>query len=333
MELNSAMALNDDIFSDKIESIPTREGMGKALVEIAEKDEKVFCVTADVAESVRVHYFAQKFPNRFIQCGVAEQNMAGVAAGLAYAGKKVFMAAYGVFNPGRNYDQIRVAICYANADVKVIASHTGLTVGPDGATHQALEDIGLMRGLPRMCVIYPSDSIQAYKATYGIYEKYGPCYLRLSREKMPVFTTIETPFKIGKANVLVFGEDVSIIATGPLVYEALQAAKLLEEYGIRVEVIDCSTLSYSDFDKETIIKSAKKTGKVVTVEEHQIVNGLGSAIAEVLSESYPTRLLRIGMPMKFGESGEGIELLKHYGLWRNSIAEKVKKFVLGEVNS
>ncbi|MCX8166439.1 MAG: transketolase family protein [Candidatus Micrarchaeota archaeon] len=329
MEINQDINLNKDLFG-KLDSIPTREGMGKAIVDIATNDENVFCVTADVAESVRVHYFAQKFPYRFIQCGVAEQNMAGVAAGLAYAGKTVFMAAYGVFNPGRNYDQIRVAICYANANVKVVASHTGLTVGPDGATHQALEDIGLMRGLPRMTVVYPSDSIQAYKATYAIYKKKGPCYLRLSREKMPVFTTVDTPFEIGKSNIMCFGEDVTIISTGPLVYEAIQAAQILENYGIRAEVIDCSTLSYDDFDKNTIIKSAKKTGKVVTVEEHQIVNGLGSAVAEVLSENYPTKVLRIGMNMQFGESGEGIELLKHYGLWRDKIADKIKKFVMGD---
>ncbi len=325
MELNNEMHLTD-LNTEKLQKIPTREGFGRALVELGELHQDVVVLTADVAESVRVHYFAEKFPFRFIQCGVAEQNMAGVAAGLAYEGKVPFMAAYGVFNTGRNFDQIRVAICYAEANVKVAASHTGLTVGPDGATHQSLEDIALMRTLPNMTIFVPADTLEAYKATMKAYDIHGPVYIRLSREKFPVFTTEKTPFIPGKANVLKEGKDLTFIACGVEVYEALIASKMLSEQGIDASVINLHTLSHKDIDIETIIRYAKSTACIITVEEHQIVGGLGSAVSECLSEHYPVPVKRIGVEMEFGQSGEGYELLEHYGLTSKHIASKAKEF-------
>lgn len=324
MKLNEQLKLND-VLSGDLKKSPTREGFGKALVALGEQDPSVVALTADVTESVRVHYFAEKFPQRFFQCGVAEQNMAGVAAGFSYAGKIPFMAAYAVFNPGRNYDQIRTAVCYADANVKIAASHAGLTVGPDGATHQALEDIALMRSLPNMTVIVPCDYNEAYKATVAAHANKGPFYLRFSREKCPEFTSEETPFEVGRPLLLKDGDDVAIIACGMMVYEALIAANELEKQGISAAVLNMHTLSHPDHN--VISRLAKSCGTIVTVEEHQVKGGLGSAVAEVVCDYCPVPVRRIGMPMEFGESGEGYELLKHYGLYRDNIAKVAKEQV------
>ncbi|BCX14246.1 MAG: transketolase [Candidatus Dojkabacteria bacterium] len=304
--------------------LPTRDGFGQGLLEVAKQNSKIVGLCADLTESTRMHWFAENFRERFIQVGVAEQNLIGVAAGLALEGKIPFAASYAVFSPGRNWDQIRVSVCYSNLNVKIVGGHAGLTVGPDGATHQALEDIAITRVLPNLVVISPADSEQARQATIAIANYDGPCYLRLSREASPVFTTSKTTFEIGKAQVLKSGNDLTLIATGPMVFNALMVAENLKaDYS--VEVINVHTIKPIDID--TIVKSAQKTRKVVTVEEHQINGGLGGAVAEVLGEKYPTPMLRIGMNDCFGQSGKAQELLDFYGLSVYKILEKVKIFL------
>lgn len=293
-------------------SKPSRDGFGKALVELGETNPDVWVLSADVSESTRTHWFAEKFPKRFVQVGVAEQNMAGVAAGIAACGKTVFASAYGVFSPGRNWDQIRVSTCYNNANVKFHASHTGLTVGPDGASHQALEDIAMMRALPNMIVIAPADMEETRKATHAVAAITGPAYIRTAREKAPVFTTKDTPFEIGKANIYRDGSDVAIFACGLVVHESLKAAEELKKKNIDAAVIDCHTIK--PIDQETIIKYAKKCGFIVSVEEHQINGGMGSAIAEVTAENYPCQMKRHGIYNRFCESGDPWDLLKKYQL-------------------
>ena len=301
---------------------PSRDGFGKAIVEIGEKDENVWALTADVAESARTHRFAEKFPKRFVQVGVAEQNMAGVAAGIASCGKTAFVSAYGVFSPGRNWDQVRVSICYNDVPVVFHGSHTGITVGPDGASHQALEDIAITRVLPNMTVIAPSDMEQAKKATWAAYEQKKPAYIRTSREKFPVFTTPETPYEIGKANVCREGDDVAIFAIGPLVYESLKAAEELAKEKISCAVIDCHTIK--PIDKKAVVEWAKKAGLLVTVEEHQVNGGMGSAVSEVVTEEYPVPVARHGIYDRFCESGSAKELLAYYNLDATGIAQKVR---------
>ncbi len=315
------MNLIENILEPKT-AAPTRDGFGKALVELGEADPNVWAITADVSESSRTHWFEAKFPKRFVQVGVAEQNMAGVAAGIAACDKTVFMSAFGAFSPGRNWDQIRVSICYNNVNVICHASHTGLTVGPDGASHQILEDVAMVRALPNMVVVVPSDFEQAKKATRALAELGGPAYIRSSREKLPVFTTDKTPFRIGKANVYREGKDVAIIACGTLVYQSLVAAEELKKNGIDAAVIDCHTIK--PIDKETVVDWAKKTGLVVTVEEHQVNGGMGSAICEVLAENYPCPVKRHGIYDRFCESGASPELLAKYKLDAKGIAEIVQ---------
>jgi transketolase len=329
-KLNEKMFLAQDIFSQSIKKSPTRDGWGKALVEIGKTQKNLVVLTADVSESVRTHWFEQAFPDRFIQCGVAEQNMAGVAAGLAMEGKIAFFSAYGVFSPGRNWDQIRVGIAYNNLNVKFSGAHGGITVGPDGATHQALEDIALMRVLPNVCVICPCDEKEAFKAASAAAAKAGPVYIRLGREKVPVFTTDATPFEIGKINVLADGSDVAIVACGTLVYEALKAAKKLSEEGISAAVLNCHTIK--PIDKNALVEYAKKCGCIVTAEEHQVNGGLGGAVAEVLSEEHPVPIVRVGMQDRFGESGEGMELLAHFGMDFAAIIKAVKKALEKKAN-
>ncbi len=318
------MHLLDPLAPD-LPQVPTRDGFGKTVVELAEKDLNVVGLTADVAESVRMHWFAEKFPDRFFQCGVAEQNMAGVAAGLAYAGKMPFIAAYGVFSPGRNWDQIRVALCYGDANVKIEGSHTGLTVGPDGATHQALEDIAIMRVLPHMTVFAPCDAMEARKATIAAAKINGPVYIRCSRDKAPQFTTEKTPFEPGKAAMLKDGKDCAVVACGAMVHESLLAAAELEKNGVDAAVVNMHTLS--DVDGKTLEEIARKTGRIITVEEHQIVGGLGSAVCEALSEKYPVPVKRIGMKMEFGESGTAKELLEKYGMNAKNIAKVCREMI------
>lgn len=320
--------LNPKLFDEDIEQVPTRNGFGEGLVLAGEMDDKVVALCADLTESVRMQGFKDKYPERFIEVGVAEQNLVTVAAGLAAVGKIPFTASYATFSPGRNWEQIRTTICYNDMPVKIIGGHAGLSVGPDGATHQALEDVAIMRALPNMVVIVPVDSIEARKAAVAIAKNGKPTYLRLSRDKVPTVTTEETPFEIGKAEVYfdpAIGTekdaDVSIIACGQLVYRALKVAKALEEDSILVRVINCHTIK--PIDSKTILQAAEETGAIVTVEEHQITGGLGSAVSEVVSQSYPVPMKIIGVEDSFGESGKPEELMKKFGLTEDNIKKAV----------
>ena len=309
----------------KLEMAPTRDGYGKGLLKAGEKDQRVVVLCADLAESTRSHWFKEKYPERFIEVGVAEQNMATIAAGMANYGKIPFISSYAAFSPGRNNEQIRTTISLNNLPVKVAGAHAGVSVGPDGATHQALEDIALMRVQPNMVVISPCDAIEAEKATFSAAFNGKPTYIRLGREKSPVFTTEAMPFEIGKAQILRQGKDVTIIACGPLAYEALLAAEKLKKEGIDAEVINNHTIK--PLDQKTILASAKKTGAVVTVEEHQIMGGMGSAVAEVLVQNFTVPMEMIGMKDQFGQSGTPDELLNFFGLTYPFIIKAVKKVI------
>lgn len=314
-----------NLFED-VEKKKTRDGFGEALVKLGEVNENIVALGADLSHSVRAMWFAQKFPERFFQIGIAEQNMTGIAAGLARIGKIPFVSTFGVFLTGRNWDQVRMSICYPNMNVKLCASHTGVfSVGADGASHQAAEDIALMRILPNMKVVVPCDKVETKKATFAIAKIYGPFYLRFGRENVPIITTEDTPFKIGKAEIFREGEDVSIIACGPMVYEALLASKKLEEEGIDARVINNHTIK--PMDKETIIKAARDTGTIVTAEEHQIHGGMGSAVAEVLMNSKPVEMRMIGIKDRFGESGSPKDLQKHFGLTSADIVNAVHDII------
>ena len=301
----------------------TRDGFGEALLELGKKNKKVVVLTADLAESTRVLEFAKKFPNRFFEVGVAEQNLVTVASGLAAAGKVPFATSYAVFSPGRNWEQIRTTICYNNRPVVIVGSHTGLTVGADGATHQALEDIAMMRVLPNMVVVNPCDAIEAKKATLALAKLRKPAYLRLAREKSSVLTTEKDPFELGKARIMRKGTDVTIAATGPILATALYAAFKLQKRGISCEVINFHTIK--PLDTKTLLASAKRTGAVVTLEEHQKAGGFGSAIAEVLSQNLPLPLEVMGVNDVFGESGKPEELLAKHGLDAEGIIKTVAK--------
>ncbi|TSC86299.1 MAG: transketolase C-terminal domain protein [Microgenomates group bacterium Gr01-1014_7] len=327
--INNSSNLNPKLFDSDIEQVPTRTGFGEGLVLAAEENKQVVGLCADLTESTRMQDFAEKFPERFFEVGVAEQNMVTVAAGMALGGKIPFTASYATFSPGRNWEQIRTTICYNDVPVKIIGSHAGVSVGPDGATHQALEDIAMMRALPNMIVISPADSIEAKKATQAIARISTPCYMRLSREKSPVITTEQTPFEIGKAEV--FNDpstssgqaDATIIATGQMVHRALLSAKELEKKKISVRVINCHTIK--PLDKDTILKAAQETGAIVTAEEHQITGGLGGAVSELVSQNFPVPIKIIGIEDRFGESGEPNELLKKFGLTVDNISKAVKQ--------
>ncbi len=296
----------------KLESEPIRKGFGKGLLEAGKKNENVVAACADLTDSTQMSLFAKEFPERFIEIGVAEQNLVTVGSGLSAMGKVPFVSSYAAFSPGRNWEQIRTTICLNDRPVKIIGSHAGVSVGPDGATHQMLEDIALMRVLPNMVVIAPCDSVEAEKATLAMAADRRPNYMRLAREATPVFSTTDTPFEIGPAYVFEKGEDVTIIATGTMTYHALEAARRLFKDAVDAEVIHVPTIK--PLDEKTILKSVRKTGAVVTVEEGQIIGGLGGAVAELLGEELPTPLKRIGMRDHFGESGSPDELLEHFGL-------------------
>ncbi len=298
--------------SGELASEPIRKGFGRGLKKAGELDENVVAACADLTESVQMALFRDAFPERFVEIGVAEQNLVTVGAGLAAIGKIPFVSSYAAFSPGRNWEQIRTTICLNDRPVNIVGSHAGVSVGPDGATHQMLEDITLMRVLPNMVVIVPGDSVEAEKATLAMAKDKRPTYLRLAREATPIITTDKTPFEIGKAYVYEQGADVTIIATGSMTYQALKAAEALYRDGIEAEVVHVPTIK--PLDTETIIKSVRKTGAVVTVEEGQVIGGLGGAIAELLAENHPAPMLRIGMHDRFGESGEPDELLAHFGL-------------------
>jgi len=319
--------LSKDIFQKDIEMIPTRQGYGEGLVIAGDKDEQVVVLCADLTDSTRSVLFQEKFPLRFIEVGVAEQAMATIAAGMANYGKIPFISSYAAFSPGRNWEQIRTTIALNDVPVKIAGAHAGISVGPDGATHQQLEDIALMRAMPNMVVIAPADSVEARKATVEAAKNSKPTYIRFAREKTPVFTTDKTPFKIGRAEVVWEAKDpqAAIIACGPLVYEALLAARELEKKGIEVLVVNSHTVK--PLDEKEIVRAAKITGAVVTVEEHQITGGLGGAVAEALSRNYPVPMEFVGMPDCFGESGAPDELLTKYAMKSKNIVEATIKVV------
>lgn len=316
--------LNSNFYSETPDIEASRSGFGRGLKKAGELDERVVAMSADLAESTQAHLFAEEFPNRFIEIGIAEQNMATVAAGMARAGKIPFATSFAAFSPGRNWEQIKTTACLNDLPVKIVGSHSGLTDGPDGGTHQITEDIALTRVLPRMVVIVPGDSLEAEKAALAMAKDPRPNYLRLAREKTPIFSTPDSPFEIGKAYVLQEGTDVTLIGTGTMTHQCLTAAKLLAEKGIKAEVVHVPTIK--PLDADTIVASMSKTGRAVTVEEAQIIGGLGGAIAELLCERMPAPLKRIGMDGVFGESGNYAELIEHFGLDAKSIAAKTIDF-------
>ena len=296
-----------------------RLGFSEGLIEAGEIDPNVVVLCADLAESIQVDKFAEKFPERFFETGVAEQNMAGIAAGLALSGKIPFAASYAAFSPGRTYDQIRVSVAYSGANVKLVGSHAGLTVGPDGATHQMLEDIAMLRALPNMTIVVPADRLEAKKATLALAKHVGPAYLRLSRESVPIVTEETTPFELGKANILQKGSDLTLIACGVMVYQTMQAADQLRKEGITCDVLAVHTIK--PLDEAAILRSVKKTGAVVTAEEAQIAGGLGGVVAELLGEHMPVPMCRVGVRDRFGASGTASELMAAYGLTSGDILE------------
>lgn len=305
-----ASHLKPNTLSKEVELVPTRDGFGQGLIEAGEQDERVVVLCADLSESTRAAKFQEKFPKRFIQTGIQEQNMANVAVGLALSGKVPFVSTYAVFCPGRNWDQVRISGCYNNANVKYAGAHTGISVGPDGATHQAMEDIALTRVLPRMTVLVPCDAEETRKVVHASAELAGPVYFRFARAATPLFTTAATPFRIGKALTLREGTDVAIIGAGPIMHSALLAADHLIEKDISCRVINSPSIK--PLDEAMIERAARQCGALVTCEEHQVAGGLGSAIAEFLAEVYPVPLRFVGMHDSFGESGQPAELLKKY---------------------
>lgn len=303
---------------------PIRAGFGRGLKAAGEANERVVALCADLTDSTQMSKFKEAFPERFVEIGVAEQNLVTVASGMARAGKIPFTSSYAAFSPGRNWEQIRTTICLNDQPVKVVGSHAGVSVGPDGATHQMLEDIALMRVLPNMVVLAPGDSVEAEKATRAAAENGKPTYIRLAREATPIFSSLDSPFEIGKAYVLRSGSDVTLMGTGTMTAQMLLAAEELAENGIDAEVVHVPTIK--PLDADTILRSAKKTGRVITAEEAQAAGGFGSAVAELLSEKLPMPVLRIGMQDRFGESGSPDELLEHFGLDSASIAKRAKEF-------
>jgi len=318
--------LNPKLFDRDIEMEPIRKGFGLGLLEAGKSNKQVVGLCADLTESTYMFLFKKEFPERFVEMGVAEQNLVTVASGMASMGKIPFVTSYAMFSPGRNWEQIRTTICYNDVPVKIAGSHAGISVGPDGGTHQALEDIALMRVIPRMIVISPCDMEEARKATIESAKTKTPVYIRLAREKTPVITTNKTPFEIGKAQIF-FGEpdksDVALIATGSLVFRALSVAKMLSEQGINVCVVNLSTIK--PLDEETIIRVAKGARAVVTVEEHQIAGGMGSAVAELLSQNFPVPQEYVGVRDMFGQSGTPEELIAHYGMDERGIRKAIEK--------
>ena len=310
----------------EVKKIATRDSYGNALVELGKEHENLIVLDADLAGATKTCIFQKEFPERHWDCGIAECNMTGIAAGLSTCGKVPFISSFAMFAAGRNYEQVRNSIGYPHLNVKIGATHAGISVGEDGATHQCLEDLALMREIPGMVVINPSDDVEARAAVHAAYDHVGPVYLRFGRLAVPVINDREDyKFEIGKGIVLREGKDVTIVATGLEVSESLAAAEKLAADGIDAKVINIHTIK--PIDEELIVAAAKETGKVVTVEEHSVIGGLGSAVCDVLSEKLPTPVLKIGVMDTFGESGPAVELIKKYGLDADSICEKVKAFV------
>ena len=331
--LNPKLKLNPKIFNDAgenaCEQVPIRKGFGQGLLLAGEADNNVVGLCADLTESTQMNLFAEKFPERFVQVGVAEQNMVTVASGLAAMGKIPFCSSYAMFSPGRNWEQVRTTIAYNDRKVVIVGSHSGISVGADGGTHQALEDIALMRVMPNMDVVSPCDAIEAKKAVLALAKTKKPAYLRLVREKTPIITTEETPFNINKAEIYWMPEvglaQVGIIATGGLLHRAILAAKELEAEGIKTKVMNLATIK--PLDANAVLKLAKETRALVTVEEHQIAGGMGSAVAEFLAQNFPVPIEFIGIRDKFGQSGTPDELIEHYDMGKNSIEEAIKKIL------
>ncbi len=328
MSNNPAMHLADNVGHKDIKLEPIRAGFGRGLEEAGRRDERVVALCADLTDSTKMSGFAKAFPDRFTQIGIGEQNLVTVGAGMAAMGRIPFVSSYAAFSPGRNWEQIRTTIALNDQPVKIIGSHAGVSVGPDGATHQMLEDMAIMRVMPNMIVVAPGDSVEAEKATLALATNGKPAYMRLAREGTPVFTTANTPFELGKAYVMREGADITLIGTGTMTYQCLVAAKILAGDGVKAEVLHVPTIK--PLDTKTILASAKKTGLVVTAEEAQAAGGLGGAVSELLSAELPTPVRRVGMQDRFGESGEPDELLKAFGLTGTHIAmhahEMIDKF-------
>lgn len=329
--LNTDLKLNPKLFNKDVEQIPVRNGYGEGLVVLGEQDPNVVVLSADLTESTKAEEFAKKYPERFFEMGVAEQNMAAIAAGLAVSGKTAFISSYATFSPGKNWETIRTTIIYNDANVKIAGHHAGIMTGPDGATHQATEDIASIRAWPNIKIFVPCDAVEAKKATIKAGKIKGPVYIRFSRDKTPVMTTEDTPFEAGKIQVFwnppAGGEkpQVVIFGTGYLLYQGLLAAKELEQEGITVLVANVSTIK--PLGEQEVADLAKQTGAVVTVEDHQAAGGLGGAIAEALARTAPTPMEFIGLRDVFGESGKPSELIKKYKMDKDAIIEAVKKAI------
>ncbi len=325
-----AQHLNPNLFKDTVETAPNRNGFGEGLKEAGERDVRVVALAADLTVSTKVDIFQKAFPDRYVQVGIAEQSMASLASGMAAMGKIPFIASYAMFSPGRSWEQVRTTIAYNASNVKIIGAHSGISVGPDGATHQAIEDIALMRVIPRMVVIAPCDVYEAKRATLAMAQYVGPVYMRLARENTPVVTTPGSPFEIGKAYTYLSRNEehektVGIIATGTVLHHALVAGKELNERGIGASVLHVPTIK--PLDEQAILDFRHEHETIVTVEEHQIAGGLGSAVSEFLSLVRPVRILRLGVHDQFGQSGTPEELLRHYGIDHESIVREVQRFL------
>ena len=325
--LNPILKLNEKLFEKNVETQTARLGFGEGLLELGKTNPHIVALSADLTESTHCHKFAKEFPERFIQCGVAEQNMAAIAAGLAVSGKIPFIASYATFSPGKNWETVRTTIVYNQANVKIAGHHSGIVTGPDGATHQATEDIATMRALPDIQIFIPCDSNQSKKATIESAKTKGPVYIRFTRDKTPVITTANTPFNPGKIDTYWVSENpkATIFATGYMIFYALQAAKELESDGVNIEVANVATIK--PLDSETVVDLVKKTNSVVTVEDHQITGGLGGAIAETLAKNMPAPIEFIGLQDTFAESGSPKELMEKYKMDTKSIKEAVKKVI------
>jgi transketolase len=321
--------LNPKIFDKDVEMVPIRKGFGEGLLAAGEADKDVVGLCADLTESTQMHLFKAKFPERFVEIGVAEQNLATVASGMAAMGKIPFITSYAMFSPGRNWEQIRTTIAYNDVPVKIVGSHAGVSVGPDGGTHQAIEDIALMRVIPNMTVIVPCDAVEAKKATMALATSGKPAYIRLGREKTPVITTDASPFEIGRAQVVfepVAGKpDVALVATGALVHKAIMVAKELEKEKVGAVVLNISTIK--PLDTDAIVRAAKAAGAVVTIEEHQVIGGLGGAVSEALGSLFPVPIERVGVQDLFGQSGTPEELIEHYGMGTEAIKKAALKAI------
>jgi transketolase len=325
--LNPNLHLNPKLFDPDVEVKPTRHGYGDGLLELGEQNPNVVALSADLTESTQAHKFAEKFPDRFFECGVAEQNMAAIAAGLGISGKIPFMSSYATFSPGKNWETIRTTIIYNQSNVKIAGHHAGIVTGPDGATHQATEDIAITRAWPGIKVFIPCDYYEAKKTTIKAASFEGPAYLRFTRDKTPIITTEESPFEIGRVSIFWVSDNPKavVFGTGHLLYYALLAAQELEKEGTDILVANVATIK--PLDEQTIIDMVGKTGAVVTVEDHQVAGGLGGTIAELLARKNPTPMEFIGMQDTFGESGKPKELIEKYGMGKESIKEAVKRVI------